>query len=178
VALAGTGRPPTCHAKHVPRSSHGSWQPGSRRIDPVVLLEEQAKSRVPELVPKRYGRMMVSPSAFFRGSALTMAADLATTPRTGPIAQLCGDARVANFGAVASPERQMMFDINDFDETLPGPREWDVKRLVGSFEVAGRELGFGPADRRAIIVRGVQEYRERMAKAAAMRTLDAARDQL
>ena len=161
-------------ARHdVPRSSHGSWQPSPRRIDPVVLLEEQAKSRVPELVPIRYGRMMVSPFSFFRGSALAMAADLATTPRTGLIAQLCGDAHVANFGAVASPERQMMFDINDFDETLPGPWEWDVKRLAASLEIAGRELGFAPCDRRTIILRGIQEYRERMGQAAAMSTLDA-----
>jgi uncharacterized protein (DUF2252 family) len=142
------------------------------RPDPIALLEEQAKTRVPELVPIRYGRMLVSPFTFYRGAALIMAADLAATPRSGLTAQLCGDAHLSNFGVFASPERQLMFDINDFDETLPGPWEWDVKRMAASFEIAGRDRGFGPADRRAIVARGVQEYRERMRQAADMRNLD------
>ena len=139
------------------------------RPDPVALLEEQAESRVPELVPIRHGRMLVSPSTFYRGAALIMAADLAATPRSGINVQLCGDAHLPNFGVFASPERQMLFDINDFDETLPGPWEWDVKRLAASFEIAGRDLGFSPADRRDIVLAGVREYRERHARAADMR---------
>src|SRR5579871_2171111 len=126
----------------VPRRSHGEWEPPSRRPDPVELLQEQAASRVPELVPIRYGRMLVSPFAFYRGAALIMAADLATTPDSGLRAQLCGDAHLSNFGVFASPERRLVFDINDFDETLPGPWEWDVKRLAASLAVAGRENGY------------------------------------
>ena len=125
----------------VPRSSHGGWVPPANRPDPIALLEEQAVSRVPELVPIRYGRMLVSPFTFYRGAALIMAADLAATPRSGLNVQLCGDAHLSNFGVFASPERQLMFDINDFDETLPGPWEWDVKRLAASFEIAGRDRG-------------------------------------
>ena len=155
-----------------PRASHGDWEPAAGRPDPIALLEEQAKTRVPELVPIRYGRMLVSPFTFYRGAALIMAADLAATPRSGLNAQLCGDAHLSNFGVFASPERQLMFDINDFDETLPGPWEWDVKRMAASFEIAGRDRGFAPADRRAIVARGVQEYRERMRQAAEMRILD------
>ena len=128
----------------VPRSSHGRWEPAVNRPDPVGLLEEQAVSRVPELVPIRYGRMLVSPFTFYRGAALIMAADLAATPNSGLHVQVCGDAHLSNFGVFASPERQMMFDINDFDETLPGPWEWDVKRLAASFEIAGRDRGFTP----------------------------------
>ena len=119
-----------------------------------ALLEQQGGSRVPELVPIRYGRMLVSPFTFYRGAALIMAADLAATPRSGLHAQLCGDAHLSNFGVFASPERQLMFDINDFDETLPGPWEWDVKRLAASFEVAGRDRGFTPAERRAVVLAG------------------------
>ena len=129
-------------------------------------------SRVPELVPIRYGRMMVSPFTFYRGAALIMAADLAATPRCGLHAQICGDAHLSNFGVFASPERQLMFDINDFDETLPGPWEWDVKRLAASFEIAGRDRGFSAAERRAIVLAGVAEYRSRMRQAAQMRNLD------
>ena len=125
--------------KKVPRSSHGEWKPAARRRDPVTVLEDQAKSRVQELVPIRYGRMLVSPFTFYRGAALIMAADLAVTPRSGLTSQICGDAHLSNFGVFASPERRAMFDINDFDETLPGPWEWDVKRLAASFEVAGRD---------------------------------------
>jgi uncharacterized protein (DUF2252 family) len=156
-----------------PRSAHGTWQPAADRPDPIALLQDQAKTRVPELVPIRYGRMLVSPGTFFRGGALIMASDLAATPRSGITVQLCGDAHLSNFGLFASPERQLMFDINDFDETLPGPWEWDVKRLAASFEIAGRDLGFATDDRRAIVVAGVDEYRKRMRHAAGMRTLDA-----
>ena len=132
-----------------PRSSHGAWQPAADRPDPIALLAEQAADREPELVPIRYGRMLVSPFAFFRGAALIMAADLASTPRSGINVQLCGDAHLSNFGLFGSPERQMLFDINDFDETLPGPWEWDVKRLAASIEVLGREREFSASDRRA-----------------------------
>lgn len=155
-----------------PRSSHARWEPSANRPDPIALLEEQAGSRVPELVPIRYGRMMVSPFTFYRGAALIMASDLAATPRSGLTAQICGDAHLSNFGVFASPERQAMFDINDFDETLPGPWEWDVKRLAASFEIAGRDRGFAPADRRAIVAAGVGEYRVRMQQLAAARNLD------
>ena len=155
-----------------PRSSHARWAPATNRPDPVTLLEEQGASRVPELVPLRYGRMMVSPFTFYRGGALIMASDLAATPRSGLTAQICGDAHLSNFGVFASPERQMMFDINDFDETLPGPWEWDVKRLAASFEIACRDRGFKPADRRAVVVAGVAEYRARMHQFAAARNLD------
>ncbi len=127
---------------------------------------------MPELVPLRYGRMLVSPFTFYRGAALIMAVDLAATPRSGLLAQICGDAHLSNFGVFASPERQTMFDINDFDETLPGPWEWDVKRLAASFEIAGRDRGFEAADRRSIVAAGVAEYRVRMAQAAAARNLE------
>ncbi len=156
-----------------PRPSHGHWQPAADRPDPISLLEEQAVSRVPELVPIRYGRMLVSPGTFYRGGALIMASDLAATPRSGITVQLCGDAHLSNFGLFGSPERQLMFDINDFDETLPGPWEWDVKRLAASFEITGRDLGFTRDDRRAIVMAGVEEYRKRMRHAAGMRTLEA-----
>jgi len=156
-----------------PRSSHGKWEPTPDRPDPVALLEEQGQSRVPQLVPIRYGRMLVSPFTFYRGAALIMASDLAATPVSGVTVQLCGDAHLSNFGLFGTPERQMIFDINDFDETLPGPWEWDVKRLAASFEIMGRDRGFAPADRRAIVMAGVREYRERMRQAAGMGTLDA-----
>jgi uncharacterized protein (DUF2252 family) len=156
----------------VPRSTHGRWVPPANRPDPVALLEEQAVSRVPELVPIRYGRMLVSPFTFYRGAALIMAADLAATPRSGLHAQICGDAHLSNFGVFASPERQLMFDINDFDETLSGPWEWDVKRLAASFEIAGRNRGFAAAERRTIVLAGVAEYRTRLKQAAGMRNLD------
>ncbi len=155
-----------------PRSSHGRWEPAADRPDPVALLQEQAASRVPELVPLRYGRMLVSPFTFYRGAALIMASDLASTPRSGLRTQICGDAHLSNFGVFASPERQLMFDINDFDETLPGPWEWDVKRLGASFEIAGRDRGFAPDSRRAVVEAGVHEYRTRMGRFAAARNLD------
>jgi uncharacterized protein (DUF2252 family) len=159
--------------KDTPRSSHGQWQPAPDRPDPIALLEEQAASRVPFLVPIRYGRMLASPFTFYRGGALIMAADLAGTPVSGITVQLCGDAHLSNFGLFGTPERQMIFDINDFDETLPGPWEWDVKRLAASFEIMGRDRGYSRADRRAVVMAGVQEYRSRMRRAAGMRSLDA-----
>ncbi len=161
-----------------PRSSHGRWEPAADRPDPVALLEGQAADRLPELVPIRHGRMAASPFAFYRGAALLMAADLATTPRSGITVQLCGDAHLSNFGLYGTPERRIVFDINDFDETLPGPWEWDVKRLATSFEVNGRDRGFSRTDRRAVVMAGVREYRERMRRAATGSALDAWYDHL
>jgi uncharacterized protein (DUF2252 family) len=161
-----------------PRSAHGQWRPAPGRPDPVALLEEQAASRVAGLVPIRYGRMLVSPFTFYRGAALIMAADLAASPVSGITVQLCGDAHLSNFGLFGTPERQMIFDINDFDETLPGPWEWDVKRLAASFEVLGRDRGFSQDDRRAVVMAAVAEYRHRMRQAAGMPTLGAWYDQL
>jgi uncharacterized protein (DUF2252 family) len=155
----------------VPRSSHGEWQPAGGRPDPVELLERQAASRVGELVPLRYGRMLVSPFTFYRGAAAVMAADLASTPRSGFETQLCGDAHLSNFGAFASPERRLVFDLNDFDETLPGPWEWDVKRLVASFSLAGRDRGCGDEERRSIVGAAAREYRETMRLLAQMGNL-------
>ncbi len=134
-----------------PRASHGEYTPAADRADPVELLQSQAASRVPELVPIRYGRMLVSPFAFYRGAALIMAADLASTPHSELRAQLCGDAHLSNFGLFAAPDRRMVFDVNDFDETLPGPWEWDVKRLAASFEVAGRENNYSAKERQRIV---------------------------
>jgi uncharacterized protein (DUF2252 family) len=155
-----------------PRSSHGEWAPAAGRPDPVELLERQAASRVGRLVPLRYGRMLASPFAFYRGAAAVMAADLAPTPRSGFEAQLCGDAHLSNFGAFASPERRLVFDLNDFDETLPGPWEWDVKRLAASFSLAGRERDCGGKQRRQIVREAAREYRETMRRLAAMGNLD------
>src|ERR1035438_7698580 len=135
-----------------PRESHAAFDPPPDRPDPVSLLESQALTRVPELVPVRYGRMMVSPFTYYRGAALPMANDLATTPRSGLVVQACGDAHLSNFGLFASAERNLIFDVNDFDETLPAPWEWDVKRLAASLEVAARENGFGRKDRRKILL--------------------------
>jgi uncharacterized protein (DUF2252 family) len=156
----------------LPRSAHAAWEPGPRRRDPVDLLEEQARTRLPELGPIRYGRMLASPFAFFRGGAYLMAADLADGPRTGLHAQLCGDAHLSNFGIFAAPDRRLVFSINDFDETLPGPFEWDVKRLAASFAVAGRELGFDDAIRRSAVMTAVREYREAIGRFAEMRNID------
>src|SRR5690242_7354068 len=141
--------------REIPLESHAVLDTSPLRADPVELLERQAASRVPELVPIRYGRMLVSPFTFYRGAALIMAADLAGTPRSGITTQVCGDAHLMNFGAFASPERRLEFGINDFDETCPGPWEWDVKRLAASFEIMGRDRGFSPADRSAIVMAGV-----------------------
>jgi uncharacterized protein (DUF2252 family) len=155
-----------------PRSRHAEFQAWAERPDPIALLEEQAESRVPELVPIRYGRMVASPFAFFRGAAYVMAADLAGTPRSGIQAQLCGDAHMSNFGGFASPERDLVFDVNDFDETLPGPWEWDVKRLAASVAIAGREGGFTDKQRCETVAATVRQYRETMANFAGMRNLD------
>src|SRR5262245_13191624 len=152
----------------VPRSWHGAWEPDPDRRDPVELLEEQAASRVPELVPIRYGRMLVSPFTFFRGAAYPMAADLAGAPRTGLEVQLCGDAHLSNFGGFAAPDRRLVFGLNDFDETLPGPFEWDVKRLVASFAVAGRDRGFGAKQRESVNTTVVRSYRAAMRGFAAI----------
>jgi uncharacterized protein (DUF2252 family) len=156
----------------VPRSSHAAFTPSPRRPDPVALLEKQATTRVPELVAIRYGRMLASPFAFFRGAALVMANDLVSMPDTGIRAQACGDAHLANFGAYASPERRMVFDVNDFDETLPGPWEWDVKRLVASLAVAGRINNHSAAVRQSITAAAVAEYRTAMSRFASMPAID------
>src|SRR4051794_36580061 len=156
----------------VPRSSHAAFDPPAGRRDPVELLEEQAQTREPSLVPLRYGRMLLSPFTFFRGGAYLMAADLAGQPRTGLDVQLCGDAHLSNFGAYAAPDRRLVFSVNDFDETLPGPFEWDVKRLVASFAVAGRDRGFGDAERQRINIAVTRAYRESLRELAGRRNLD------
>jgi uncharacterized protein (DUF2252 family) len=156
----------------VPRSSHAVFEPPARRPDPIKLLELQAKTRVPELVPIRYGRMLVSPFTFYRGAAMIMASDLASTPRSGLRVQCCGDAHLSNFGVFASPERRLVFDLNDFDETLPGPWEWDVKRLAVSMLIAARDNGFAAKDQDRIVLSTVGEYRTAMAGFAAMKNLD------
>jgi uncharacterized protein (DUF2252 family) len=155
-----------------PVSSHTKWRPAADRPDPVALLEEQNRTREPDLVPVRHGRMMVSPFTFYRGAAKIMATDLKDTPVAGLEAQLCGDAHLSNFGAFASPERILLFDVNDFDETLPGPFEYDVKRMAASFTIAGRNNGFSKADTRAATLASVTAYRETMAEFAQMRTMD------
>jgi uncharacterized protein (DUF2252 family) len=156
----------------VPRDSHAAFDPPPDRPDPLALLEEQAKSRVSELVPVRWGRMMVSPFTFYRGAALPMASDLAATPVSGLAVQACGDAHLSNFGIFGSAERRLVFDVNDFDETLPGPWEWDVKRLASSLEVAARGNGFGGKDRRQIVTAAVARYRQAMRRFAGMTNLD------
>src|SRR3954451_8745256 len=156
VALGKAARAST------PRSNHAEFDPASDRPDPIALLERQAESRVPELVPIRYGRMGVSPFTFYRGAALLQAADLVDTPSSGLRVQLCGDAHLANFGVFASPERRLVFDINDFDETSPGPWEWDVKRLATSLEIAARANGFAAKESRKIVLVAVAAYRKAM----------------
>ena len=156
----------------VPRSSHGEWEPPARRRNPVKVLEDQAKSRVQELVPIRYGRMLASPFTFFRGAAAIMAMDLAKTPDSGLRVQACGDAHLSNFGVFAAPDRREVLDVNDFDETLPGPWEWDLKRLAASFEIAGRDRDFTSEETRAAVLRTVRSYREAMREFATMRNLD------
>jgi hypothetical protein len=156
----------------VPRDTHAVFDPPPDRPDPIGLLEEQAKARVPELVPVRWGRMMVSPFTYYRGAALPMATDLAATPVSGLAVQACGDAHLSNFGIFGSAERHLVFDVNDFDETLPGPWEWDVKRLAASLDVAGRGNGFGAKDRRKIVTATVASYRQAMRGFAAMTNLD------
>ena len=153
-------------------SSHTGWKPAADRPDPISLLEAQDASRERDLVPVRHGRMMVSPFTFYRGAAKIMAADLMATPRAGLTVQLCGDAHLSNFGAFASPERTLLFGLNDFDETLPGPFEYDVKRLSTSFTIAGRNNGFTKPDIHEITLASVRAYREAMAEFAKMDTMD------
>src|SRR5580700_3714383 len=158
--------------ERTPPSSHRGWRPAADRPDPVALLEAQNLTREPDLVPVRHGRMMVSPFTFYRGAATIMAADLKDTPVAGLDAQLCGDAHLSNFGLFASPERRLLFDLNDFDETLPGPFEYDVKRMAASFTIAARNNGFSAADTRAATLASVRAYREAMAEFAQMPTMD------
>ena len=165
---AGRGR---TAREEAPRTSHAAFETVSGR-DPVAIVDADSAARVPELVPIRYGRMLVSPFTFYRGAASLMAHDLAAAPRTGLGAQLCGDAHLSNFGGFASPSRDLVFDLNDFDETHKGPFEWDVKRLAASFEIAGRDRGFDERTRRAVVLTAVRSYRESMRTFAAMRNLD------
>src|SRR3954467_6025793 len=188
VAVSGRRRPRNGRVEHptsaqrsatgkaaraaVPRSSLAEWEPASGRPDPVDVLEEQAETRVPKLVPIRYGRMLVSPFTFYRGAAALMAADLAGSPRTGLKVQLCGDAHLSNFGAFAAPDRRLTFGVNDFDESLPGPFEWDVKRLAASFAVAGRDRGFNTKERRSVNQMVARSYREAMRAFGSSRVMD------
>src|SRR5262249_28577527 len=158
--------------KHVPRAAHGDWAPAQDRPDPVALLSHQAATRVQDLVPIRYGRMLVSPFTFFRGAAAVMAADLARTPDSGIVVQACGDAHISNFGGFAAQDRHLIFGPNDFDETLPGPWEWDVKRMAASVEIAGRDIGLPPGPRRRVVAGCGREYREGMAGFASESHLD------
>ena len=158
--------------EQTPPSSHTGWEPAADRPDPVALLEEQNLTREQDLVPVRHGRMLVSPFTFYRGAAKIMAADLKDTPRAGLTAQLCGDAHVSNFGIFASPERALLFDLNDFDETLPGPFEYDVKRMAASFTIAARNNGLTKAEAHDVTLASVKAYREAMAEFAQMRTMD------
>lgn len=156
----------------MPRSRHGEWVPPTRRTDPLEILALQATTRLPDLIPIRYGRMAASPFAFFRGAAAVMASDLAGDPRSGLDVQLCGDAHLMNFGAFAAPSRDLIFDVNDFDETIPGPFEWDIKRLAASLEIAARSRSFDPATSTAIVERGSCSYRKALADFAGMRDLE------
>jgi uncharacterized protein (DUF2252 family) len=155
-----------------PRTSHAGWDAPTNRLSPVEILKEQAKTRVPELIPIRHARMTVSPFTFYRGAAAVMAADLATTPSSGIKVQACGDAHLANFGGYAAPDRALVFDVNDFDETLPGPWEWDVKRLVASFEIAARAREFDQKTRTRIVEGTTAAYRVAMRKYADLGNLD------
>ena len=157
----------------LPRSRHAGWQPPKARRDPIDVLIESSAGRIPSLLPIRYGRMLQSPFAFYRGAAAIMAADLATTPKTGVGVQVCGDCHLVNFGGFATPERRIIFDINDFDETLPAPWEWDVKRLSASFVAAARNNGFAKREARAAATASVRSYREHLASFAEMPTLQA-----
>jgi uncharacterized protein (DUF2252 family) len=155
-----------------PRSSHAAWKPPGNRLDPLRVLEHDNKGRIPELIPIRYGRMVRSPFTFYRGAALNMAADLAVTPATGVRVQACGDCHLLNFGDYATPERRIIFDINDLDETLPAPWEWDVKRLVASFVLACRSNGFSKRATRDAALACARSYRERMEEYRQMSVLD------
>jgi uncharacterized protein (DUF2252 family) len=156
----------------VPRSRLGEWQPPSNRTDPLEILALQATTRIPDLVPIRYGRMAASAFAFFRGAAAVMAADLAHEEQTGLEVQLCGDAHLSNFGGFASPDRDLIFDVNDFDETIPGPFEWDLKRLAASLEIAARSRDFDEATRSSVVAQGSGSYRTAMREFATMRDLE------
>jgi uncharacterized protein (DUF2252 family) len=155
-----------------PRSTQARWEPVPDRPDAVEILTQQDRTRVPELISIRHGRMLASPFSFYRGAAAVMATDLAATPRSGLDVQLCGDAHLSNFGVFAAPDRHLIFDINDFDETFPGPFEWDVKRLAASFAVAGRDRGFKKGERREAVLTAAREYRQEMRRLAAMRSID------
>jgi uncharacterized protein (DUF2252 family) len=172
VSVAERAAGGTAARAQAPRTSHGEWEPASDRRDPIALLEEQAESREPSLVPIRYGRMAVSPFAFYRGAAYILASDLEGSPDSGIRVQLCGDAHLSNFGGFASPDRELVFDLNDFDETLPGPWEWDVKRLAASIEAAGRARDFSVKQRRRMVRGAVAEYREAMRRFARMTAMD------
>ncbi len=179
VVAAGNPRSPAQRAKggksarkRAPRTTHADWAPGSKRQSPVETLAAEDATRVPELVPVRYGRMLDSSFTFYRGAAGIMAGDLAELPNAGLEVQLCGDAHLSNFGIFQAPNRSLVFDINDFDETHPGPFEWDVKRLAASFEIAGRARGFNKGQRRAAVLASVGEYRRAMHRFAGMRDLD------
>jgi hypothetical protein len=158
--------------RRTPRSSHAAWDSPAKRPDAVKTLERQDETRVADLVPIRHGRMLASAFTFYRGAAAIMAADLAATPDSGLWVQLCGDAHLSNFGVFAAPDRRLIFDINDFDETHLGPFEWDVKRLVASFAIGGRNLGFKESQRRSAVAEAASEYRREMRRLASMRTLD------
>ena len=181
----GSRRPtvarPTYHELHAmgkrlrdkcPRESHAAWKPPARRADPLQLLEQSDLGRIPDLVPIRHGRMLRTPFTFYRGAALNMAADLAATPATGLRVQACGDSHLLNFGGYATPERRIVFDINDLDETLPAPWEWDVKRLAASVVLACRDNGFGIGDTRDAVLACVRTYRERMLEYSRMTVLE------
>jgi uncharacterized protein (DUF2252 family) len=182
TSLRGVGQPGATYQQRcelgraarqsTPRRSHASWKPAPDRPDPIELLEAQAEDRLPDLAPIRYARMAPSPFTFMRGAAIVMAHDLASTPETGIRAQLCGDAHLLNFGTYASPERALLFDLNDFDETLPGPWEWDVKRLAASLVVAGRDNGFDAADCCKAAQACAASYRRRMAEFSEMGELE------
>jgi uncharacterized protein (DUF2252 family) len=158
--------------ERVPREQHSQWSPSPKRPDPVQMVVESSKGRIPDLIPIRYGRMMVSPFTFYRGTANIMAVDLAGTPVSGLRAQLCGDAHLLNFGGFATPERRLVLDINDLDETLPGPWEWDLKRLAASFVFAARSNGFSATDQREAALSCVRSYREHMIEYADMTVLE------
>ena len=173
--LATAGREPgggQGSRRRTPRSVLAGWEPSADRTKPVEILKDQDRTRVPELVPIRHGRMGASAFTFYRGAAGIMAADLAASPSTDLVVQLCGDAHLSNFGVFAAPDRRLIFDINDFDETHPGPFEWDVKRMAASFAIGGRDLGFKEKDRRAAVAESVSEYRKEMRRLASMRTID------
>jgi len=172
MSTPGPGSVGRAAREATPHAAHAEWAVSDSRRVPVEWLEVQAQTRIPELVPIRHGRMLVSPFTYYRGAALSMAADLASTPASGLTVQLCGDAHLSNFGIFGTPERHLIFDVNDFDETTPGPWEWDVKRLAASLEIAARDNEFARKDRTRIVRRAIRSYREAMREFARMPTLD------